>query len=63
MFDTCQKWHKYRLTMNKTELKQHLEESGEENLLITINVKINLKLTFTKFPFPVHALTIAFRAQ
>ena len=43
MFDTCQKWHKYRLTMNKTELKQHLEESGEENLLITINVKINLK--------------------
>ena len=29
--------------MNKTELKQHLEESGEENLLITINVKINMK--------------------
>ena len=43
VFHTCQKWHKYRLTMNKTELKQHLEESGEENLLITINVKINLK--------------------
>ena len=42
VFDTCQKWHKYRLTMNKTELKQHLEESGEENLLITINVNINL---------------------
>ena len=35
-----QKWHKYRLTMNKTELEIHKAESGEEGLLITINVFI-----------------------
>ena len=34
-----EKWHKYRLTMNKTEQLQHLKESGLSNLLVTINVR------------------------
>ena len=35
-----EKWHTYRLTMNKTEKLQHLQESGEKNLLLTINVRL-----------------------
>merc|ERR1719369_1959431 len=29
-------WHRYRLTMNKTEVQEHKKESGEEFLLVTI---------------------------
>ena len=31
-------WHRYRLTMNKTEVQEHKKESGEEFLLVTIKV-------------------------
>ena len=34
----CQKWHKYRLTMNRTEVQQHVKESGQDNILITVKV-------------------------
>ena len=43
-----EKWHKYRLTMNKTEQLQHLKESGLSNLLVTINVRSTTIKIFSK---------------
>jgi hypothetical protein len=36
---TGQAWHRYRLTMNNTEVEQHRKESGEPELLVTIKVE------------------------
>ena len=33
-----QGWHRYRLTMNESEVEEHRIESGEEFLLITAKV-------------------------
>ena len=33
-------WHRYRLTMNESEVEEHRIESGEEFLLITAKVSL-----------------------
>ena len=33
-----QGWHRYRLTMNESEVEEHRIESGEEFLLVTAKV-------------------------
>ena len=46
-------WHRYRLTMNKTEVQEHKKESGEEFLLVTIKVKLISQVIY----FYTHAFT------